>query len=161
MKGLLLFIALSLISTASFANNYEESCRKGKFYNCDSAAFAYEVGKGVRQDSSKAVELYGIGCNGGDLSSCTGLAVQYFEGKGVPKDINRAIKIHMDTCLRSPNAGSASGSYGTYSCLYLGQMYKNGKGVPKNKVLAKNWLGLACDKKMEAGCEEYAKINRN
>ncbi|MFR2644066.1 MAG: sel1 repeat family protein, partial [Haemophilus parainfluenzae] len=42
----------------------------------------------------------------------------------------------------------------------LGLGYALGVGAKKNKVLAKEWFGKACDNKNQKGCEYYSKLNR-
>lgn len=41
----------------------------------------------------------------------------------------------------------------------LGVMYAKGQGVRQDKRIAKEWFGKACDAGLQAGCENYRKLN--
>ena len=42
----------------------------------------------------------------------------------------------------------------------LGLSYLVGRGIQKDRTLAKEWLGKACDNGDQQGCEFYGKLNR-
>ena len=47
-----------------------------------------------------------------------------------------------------------------YAQYNLGNMYYNGQGVRQNYTKAKEYFGLACDNKYQAGCDMYRKLNQ-
>jgi len=42
----------------------------------------------------------------------------------------------------------------------LGLMYVNGKGVRQNYKIAKEWVGKACDNRLQLGCDAYRELNQ-
>ena len=73
------------------------------------------------------------------------LGMSYLKGFGVRKDYYAA----SIWFKRSANAGFAS------SQLMLGIMYSRGMGVSQSPNEANYWYGLACDNKLQDGCDMY------
>ena len=53
---------------------------------CFNLGFRYDEGKGVDQNKSRAVELYGKACDGGEALGCLQLGHMYENGDGVAKN---------------------------------------------------------------------------
>lgn len=41
----------------------------------------------------------------------------------------------------------------------LGLMHLNGKGVLKDRAIAKEWFGKSCDNGNQKGCDRYRELN--
>ena len=74
----------------------------------------------------------------------------YVSGRGVKQDNFEAVKWYRQAAEQG-NAEAQS---------MLGVAYLFGEGVQVNKSLAKEWLGKACNKGEQNGCEYYGKLNR-
>jgi len=65
---------------------------------CSNLGVGYENGVGVKQDYTKAAELYKKACEGGEATGCDNLGVLYQNGKGVPADKQLAKKYFAMAC---------------------------------------------------------------
>jgi hypothetical protein len=54
----------------------------------------YYYGRGVKQDYSKAVELFTKACDGGEAKACFWLGIMCEKGKGVQQDITKALELY-------------------------------------------------------------------
>ena len=74
----------------------------------------------------------------------------YYQGKGVRQDLVLARKMYQ----KAANKGDARGQGA------LGFFYEDGLGgLKRNRATAKEWYGKACDKGLQAGCDEYRRLN--
>ena len=60
----------------------------------------------------------------------------------------------IERLTKACNAGNAK------SCIELGCMYHNGKGVRQNSLQARNYYGMACDMKNQDACDAYSRLNK-
>ena len=74
----------------------------------------------------------------------------YDNGQGIKQDYFEAVKWYRKVAEQ----GNANAQ------VLLGFLYILGKGVQRNKALAKEWFGKACDNGDQEGCEYYGKLNR-
>ena len=44
--------------------------------------------------------------------------------------------------------------------MILGYSYAGGLGVKQNLATAKKWFGMACDNKIQEGCDTYRELNQ-
>ncbi|MEZ7766362.1 hypothetical protein O3795_02740 [Haemophilus parahaemolyticus] len=44
--------------------------------------------------------------------------------------------------------------------MILGYSYAGGLGVKQNLAIAKKWFGMACDNKIQEGCDTYRELNQ-
>lgn len=90
---------------------------------------AYEEGKVVPQDLSRAAQCYEKGL--ADRIGCHNrLGALYFEGKGVPQDYKRALEL-LSWAYEKENK---------WGLVYLGKIYFYGLGVQKDYVRARQFL---------------------
>jgi uncharacterized protein len=132
----------------------------------------YRYGSGVSRDYGAAVSWYRKAADQGDAFAQSDLALMYFNGQGVPKDYAAA----LSWARRAADRGNVSalvdlgfdayksGDYATALKLlrpladkgfpipqfYLGLMYANGQGVPRNDAEAVSWYRKAADKDYSA-----------
>ena len=72
---------------------------------------AYQDGRGVKKDLTKARELLEEACENGDGNGCWGLGEMYFNGEGVAKDTAKAEKYFDKACGFEKNLGISIGSF--------------------------------------------------
>jgi TPR repeat protein len=129
----------------------------------------YEKGQGVRQDYAAAASWYRKAADQGETSAESALAKMYFNGQGVPKDHAAAMSWVRKAADQGDVSGQvelganafASGDYVTAMRLlrpladrgfvrpqfYLGLMYANGRGVPRNDAAAVSWYRKAAEQR--------------
>ena len=116
---------------------------------CNNLGAFHAMGKGVKQDYFKAVELFTKACEIADV--CENLGQAYAMGKGVKQDFFKAFDYLTQGC-----DNDSSGS-----CYKLGWMYQDGKGVRQSHRNALKYFGKACDLRDQLGCDEYAKLKKS
>ena len=151
---------------------------------CHNLGVIYENGDGVRQDKSKAVELYQKACNLDSVRSCYNLSVMYHHGDGIRQDKLKAAELYQKSCQNNMASGcynlgamysngdgvrqdnlkateyyqKACDKNHSNSCFNLGVLYEDGEGVRQDKSKALNLFSKACDLKNQVGCQEYNKL---
>ena len=85
-------------ATAQTPEALQRGCDRGVAAACAHLGFRYAWGVGVRQDKSKAVELYTKACDGGDATGCFSLGVRYEKGDGVRQDKSKAVELYTKAC---------------------------------------------------------------
>ena len=129
-------------ATAQTPEALQRGCDRGVAAACAYLGFRYEIGDGVRQDNSKAVELYTKGCDGGDAGGCSNLGLMYAKGDGVRQDKSKAVELYTKAC----DGGAAQG------CFNLGVSYAKGDGVRQDNFKAVELFTKACDGGEATGC---------
>lgn len=86
------------------------------------------------------------------MTGCSYLGTLYEEGKGVRQSYKKARELYLQACTK-PDFGDSLACYG------LGILYSEGKGLRQNKTTAKEYFGKACDMEVQAGCDEYRRLN--
>jgi TPR repeat protein len=148
-KKLLLALMLSvLLPTFATADTVANECNTG--FECVILGFSYGEGKGVKQDSFKAVALYQKACGLNNGDGCTFLGVSYGEGKGVKQDDFKAVEFSQKACDLNNGSG----------CALLGAIHQDGRGIKQSNIKALEYYGKACDLKTKAGCEMYALLKQ-
>ncbi len=122
---------------------YTKACNAGYAYSCARSALIYEEGLAVTQDVDKAFKLYTKACGGGDMFACHNIALSYAK-KGDKQSKKIAFNFYKLAC----NGGYAD------SCIYLGRVYRDGKGLTNDLPKAKKYFSLACDAHNRLGCKE-------
>jgi len=147
MKKWILFLStiLSLCSGVARADTPEdavEAYNKGNYAQAiellraqNNLGWMYDVGKGVAQDSQKAVKWYRLAAEQGYAAAQNNLGFFYHVGKGVTQDYQEAVKWYRLAAERGiANAQSN-----------LGWMYDKGKGVTQDYQEAVKWYRLAAE----------------
>lgn len=131
---------------------YKILCEKGNnAEGCYNLGFMYFDGIDVKQNYSKANELFKKACDGGYAEGCGNLGYSYFHGKGVRQDYFKASKLYKEAC----DGGVA------IRCGQLGLMYEEGgQGVKQNKHKAKQFYGKGCDLQNQTSCKLYKILNK-
>lgn len=111
--------------------NYEKECHKGKENACYFAAFAlhYDILAGIKQDFSKAVDLYGTACDAKNAMACTHLGMLYLNGDGAVQDDKIALDNFVKACEISQNNNGDFDKMFFVSCRFAGQMYEKKKDI--------------------------------
>lgn len=90
-------------------------------------------GKGVMQDSSKALEWFGKAAEQGHCDSQCRLGVMYDTGDGIDRDFAKARYWYE----KAANQGHPFAQFN------LGVIYQRGNGVPQDNLKAKEWYEKA------------------
>ena len=90
---------------------------------------------GVKQDDTKAAELYRKAADLGHTGAMNNLGLMYEVGRGVGKDEKKAVELYR-------KAADLGYSPATYN---LGLMYENGRGVAKDEEKAADLYRKAAD----------------
>ena len=97
----------------------------------------YEDGRGVEQDSKKAIEWYQKAADRGLYGALYTLGKMYEDGRGVEQDSKKAIEWYQKAADR-----------GLYGALYtLGKMYEDGRGVEQDSRKAIEWYRKAAQQR--------------
>ena len=128
-----------------------------------------DVKRTLISNVNEAIEVWARSCQGGSADECVSLADTIAEGKeGAPKNTDVATKLYVAACrlevdycehtgdmvvkLGGP-AEVAAAAYAkdcdkykdSEACGRLGQMYRAGKGVPRDPAKGTQLLTAACD----------------
>ena len=58
----------------------------------------YDIGRGIEQSNTKAMDLYQQACEAGEAQGCTHLGRMYYNGQGVSQDILQARMLFGKAC---------------------------------------------------------------
>ena len=117
----------------------------------------YKEGKGVPRDGDMACQWYAKAvatlkkaAEQGDADAQYRLGTMYKEGKGVPRNDDMACQWYAKAAAQGHEAGlcvlkqlAVQGDADVQFC--LGDMYKKGKGVPRDGDMARRWLKKAAE----------------
>ena len=102
---MILFTGISInLNAYTFEENIK-ACVDGDADVCFGLGAIYENALGVKQDHSKAAELYQKACDGGSAGGCSNLGAMYYSGRGVKKNYSKAKEYFYRAC----NGGFATG----------------------------------------------------
>ena len=62
----------------------------------------YDEGEGVKEDNSRAAELFRKACDGDNALGCANLAALYEDGEGVEQSTETALKFYRKTLTLDP-----------------------------------------------------------
>lgn len=100
-----------------------------------SIGLSYDTGKGVPEDSTKAVEWYQKAAEQGHVKAQSQLAYMYGSGDGVPKDWVKAVEWWQ----KAAEQGHVDAQ------LKLANIYAFGDGVPKDSTKSAEWFQKAAE----------------
>lgn len=95
----------------------------------------YQLGYGLAQDDTKAMEWYTHAAQQGNANAQTNLAVLYESGRGAPKNLIEAANWYA----KAAHHGQARAQNN------LGKMYADGRGVPQDDAEAVKWYRKAAE----------------
>jgi len=110
-------------------NIIRDICNKGFKKGCTTLAYYYQQGYGVKQDFSKALNLYEKTCSQGEPDACLGAGYFYIEN-----NITKAIYLFQTACS----------DHNGHACNQLGNFYSNGEYVDKNITRSLQYYHKAC-----------------
>lgn len=129
----------------------EDACKSGDYKECTNLGREYYIGKNLKQDFFKAVELFNIACENNNAKGCYNLAIMYHKGQGTRQDYLMAAKLYKKACLQ----GDARG------CSNLGFLYEKGEGVSQDNIKASEFYTKACDGGITEGCSNLGYMYEN
>lgn len=132
-------ILLAFCTAPALADMKEdvEACHRGDKVSCEDVADAYDAGDGVPHDQAKALEYYNKACQMDSAYGCRRYGIfidPYFEEYKVVKNQQGSAAAYKKGCDLN-DAGA---------CNNLAVNYRDGIGVEKNILLAKQYLTKAC-----------------
>ena len=98
-------------------------------------AYMYFEGRGIKQDTAKAVFCLQDAAELGHADSQTELGFMYRHGKGVDQDFKEALKWYH----------KAAAQEDAFAQSEIGVMYKLGEGVPQNYIKAIQWFQMSTE----------------
>lgn len=131
---------------------YRKACDSHHSMGCRNVGDLYAFGKGVEQDSVKAMEYYKRGCDLTDkdnVGACYQLAVGYDKGYGVTKNEPKAMSYFQKACDKIDVDKEAGGN----ACYNLGIQYNYGDVVAVDRVKARQYAQKSCNAGNENGCK--------
>ncbi len=142
-------------------DSFKKACDAGYAASCAMLGGMYREGDGVAQDHNLAVEWYLKGCDQEDATSCFHVG-EYLYHQGGDEHKRLAMNLYRKACdevftkdpygiverlcKKTCDRGEAK------SCVHLGLLYTEGRGVTQDKRLAKEYFKKACDEGDENGC---------
>ncbi len=109
------------------------AAKQGSGDACNKLGVIHRHGYGVTADPERAILWFAMGVNLGDRYAAYNLANSYMNGEWVSRNYTLAAQLHQMAAER----GVPESMY------YLGCLYAEGIGVPKNPGRAREWLLLA------------------
>jgi len=114
---------------------------------CSLLGALYVAGDGVEKDSSKGLQLSGLGCDRGDAFGCFNAAAVLTSGEGVAPDAAKAASFLKRAC----DGDDAEG------CFDLGIDYEKGRGVAPDRARAATLFRKSCELGFQEACKKLAK----
>ena len=169
--------ASAVASDCSDRATCEERCKKDDAKGCLGLGGVLRAGlkPGVATaDGQTAADAFGKACDKGEGAACTALGEMKFQGLGVAKDAKGAQPVLEKACELGDFAGcndvglvlvgtdptgamkyfeKACNSSSQLGCLGLGQIYRGGRGVPKDEKRGRELIKKACDGNVGAACK--------
>lgn len=149
-------------------------------YTCDKIGTAYELGKGLKQNTDNAMKFYEKACENNVTQSCSKLGRLYLENnvsKQAEMVLSKACEAKEGWSCAQLGKLYATGSkdnnksllfydkacaFGSrISCNQLGMAYLKGKEMQKDINKALDYLSKACDKAEANACRELGLIYEN
>lgn len=161
------------------AQELERVCQSGQADGCDALVPFLAAGAGVERDAARAFKLSDEGCTSGDPAACNNLGILYLGGIGVEKDEIHALHLFDDLCRKQNQPRACFNAAALYdagplairdpakaadyytrlcnygdanSCLSLGNLFLDGRGVEKDAHKAKELFTLACRSGLKPAC---------
>lgn len=151
-----LFASLSLLFAAATAaaqdipiESLVARCHAGEVLACSTAGARYQLGRGVAQNNSLAVDLYTRGCDGGAMIACGLLGAFYADGLGATRDDARATVLFRRAC---------DGGH-EHSCGQLGVMVLAGRGTTQSLPGSAPLLERGCAANHYRACEVLGRMH--
>ena len=135
-------------ATSKKSEKYQHECDANNGESCLQLGILFEKGKEVQQDKLKAGELYKKACNLDNANACAVLGTYYAEGigtNGKNLDFDKAFMYTEKACYQNIYP----------SCVNLGIMYLEGKGIEKSFSKAVNIFKKTCNNGSQVACDNY------
>jgi TPR repeat protein len=141
---------------------YERAAAAGDIDSMSKLGWLYQVGRGVPQDYQRAKEWYERAAVAGDAGAMNNLGKLYRDGEGVRRDDQQAKEWYekaaaggnewaeYDLCALEARERyeKATAAGDAHAMNNLGELYRDGEGVPKDYQKATQWY----EKAAAAGC---------
>lgn len=138
----------------------QHACEAGRMEGCNDLGFQYAVGKGVGQDLAEAVRLYRKACDGGHGMACYNLGAHHLPGMPGNAEVGgvnvaKAITLFRTACevTCTPERGPPCRNGQASACTRLGQLYREGKLVPRDEAAARAFLDAGCKAGKSEACQ--------
>lgn len=167
---------------------YLEACKAGNALACSAAASRIAHGEGVPADGALATSIWERACGTGSGQDCYQAGVAHRDGELVKADKARAFELFTTGCLRKSAIAcedaaemTLTGADGTgkqdgpralglfqagcdlgraESCTRLGDVHRDGEGVPANPHLAVAAYAKGCQAGDGAACAATARMRQ-
>jgi TPR repeat protein len=132
------------------ADWYQKAAAQSYAPALNNLARLYADGRGVKQDVSKAIELWSQAAEAGNVTARFNLGLQYASGSGVSKDMKKAAEYMLQAAESGlPEAQFAVASY-----------YRDGTGVEKDLAAARRWYERAATAGFAPARTELAALDK-
>lgn len=135
-------------------------CKSGDASSCYMIAFfIFQGTDGYPKDIPLGLQLMNFSCDKGYSVACSSLGLEYRYGfEHVQKNQALAAQYYRKAC----NAPFVKNLLypGEHVCYTLGQMYRDGEGVSRDKYKALELFRKSCDLGTEKACVDYYKLVR-
>lgn len=122
----------------------ENKCQEGVGLRCEILGDAYDNGKGVDIDDTRAAGYFLKGCNLGRARSCNVYGVLLRSGEGLTRNDHKAVEYYEKAC----DMGYAKG------CLNNGEIYlSDNVAVKNNPKLAERYFQRGCLERNRDSCQ--------
>jgi TPR repeat protein len=163
---------------------FSRACDGGVMTACGNLGAAIMRGEGEAPDRARALSFMKKGCDGGDLGSCVNLGAALVDKQETPAHVDEGMRLLKNTCDKFASACHQLGaihllglagaknvpaaltlyeracSMGlAMSCGVLGQLYGDGRFVPRDVGKAFGYMKQACDKGSQPACSMLASAN--
>ena len=151
MRKVFFVVVILVSSMALYALDFaresdlQNECDHNNPTACLQLGSMYHIGDGVKQNFSKAKELYAKACSLGLASGCSNLGFMYESGQ-IGQNAAKAAEFYEKGCV----LGDAGG------CSSLAVLYENGKGVSEDLQQAVNYYDRACSSGSVSSCAHLA-----
>ena len=140
---------------------FEKAVEQGHVEAAGRLAEMLQNGLGGSVDVKRAISLYEQADAGGNASAAADLGFMYYQGRKVKEDPAKARSYYERACsgfAKTPDLEKWHAIYGYYR---LGELYREGKGVEKNPLIAARLFRFAAVNGNVYACHDLGEMYRD
>ena len=140
---------------------FEKSAGQGHVEAAGRLAELLQNGLGGKVDVKRAISLYEQADAGGSASAAADLGFMYFQGRKVKGDSAKARSYYERACAGFAKAPESEKWHAVYGYYRLGELYREGKGVEKNPLIAARLFRFAAVNGNVYACHDLGEMYRD
>ena len=140
---------------------FEKAAEQGHVDATCRLAELLQYGLGGKVDVKRAISLYEQADAGGSASAAVDLGFIYFQGRKAKEDFDKARVYYERACAAFEKTSAVEKWHAVYGYYRLGELYREGKGVEKNPLVAARLFRFAAVHGNVYACHDLGEMYRD